>query len=56
MWRRNLSLQDADGLFLSFTSPLSSQSPTPQTSPAPVEELPTEQTLEEVKDDHPQEY
>ena len=48
-----------DGPFLSFTSPISSQSPTPQISPPPVERLSsqlTEEMLVEVKDDHPQEY
>jgi len=54
----NLSLQDKDGSFLSFTSPLSSQSPAPQASPPPVERLSselTEETLVEIKDGHPQE-
>jgi len=54
----NLSLQDKDGPFLSFTLPLSSQSPTPQASTHPVERLSselTEETLVEVKDGHPQE-
>ena len=53
----NLSLQDKDGSFLSFTSPLSSQSPAPQASPPPVERLSSElaeETLVEVKDGHPQ--